>query len=92
MNRAVRLFAMLIAALCALLLLAAPAWAEVLGEPVDDWSAALSDEATLSGASFWTGRDLRTEYLLTLAPGSVAVPVVVSAEPLRARQTLQEAA
>ena len=72
--------------------LAVPAWADVLGEPVDEWSAALSDEATLSGASFWTGRDLRTEYLLTLAPGSVAVPVVVSAEPSRAQQTLLEAA
>ena len=75
-----------------LLALSAPCMAEVLGEPVDGWSAALSDEATLSGASFWTGSDLRTEYLLTLAPGSVAVPVVVSAEPSRARQTLLEAA
>ena len=72
--------------------LAVPAWADALGEPVDGWSAALTDEATLSGASFWTGRDLRTEYLLTLAPGSVAVPVAVSAEPSRAQQTLLEAA
>ena len=33
MNRAVRPFAMLIAALCALLLLAAPAWAEEVAQP-----------------------------------------------------------
>ena len=82
---------LIIAAL--LLALAAPAWAdEALGERVDEWSVRLAEGAELSGASFWTGSDLRTEYLLTLAPGGAAVPVAVSGDPLDTQQTLQEAA
>ena len=79
---------------CALLFaLAAPAFAEgALGESVDAWSVSLAEGALLSGESFWTGSDLRTEYRLTLAPGSAAVPVAVSGDPLRAKRTLQEAA
>ena len=76
-----------------LLALAAPAWAdEALGERVDEWSVRLAEGAELSGACFWTGSDLRTEYLLTLAPGGAAVPVAVSGDPLDTQQTLQEAA
>ena len=63
-----------------------------LGERVDEWTAYLAEGAELAGESFWTGSDLRTEYRLTLAPGSTAVPVVVSGEPLRAQRTLLEAA
>ena len=63
-----------------------------LGEKVDGWSADLTGGAQLSGNVFWTGSDLRTEYLLTLAPESVAVPVVVSGDPLRARRSLAAAA
>ena len=79
--------------------LGAPALAEetapdagVLGEQVDTWSVPLTGGAEVSGTIFWTGSDLRTEYLLTLAPESVAVPVVVSGDPLPAQRTLQEAA
>ena len=83
-----------------LLSLAAPALADgaadaetgALGECVDEWSAKLLDGALLAGSSFWTGSDLRTEYRLTLAPGSMAVPVAVSGDPLRTRQSLAEAA
>ena len=72
--------------------LAAPVFADALGEPVDAWSAALAEGAELSGERFWTGDDLRTEYRLTLAPGSAAVPVAVSGAPLRTKQTLLSAA
>ncbi len=85
-----------------LLTVAAPALADetapdethagALGEPVDEWSAALTGGATLSGSTFWTGKDLRTEYLLTLAADSIAAPVVASADPLRAQQSLNAAA
>ena len=85
-------FISILLALALLLALPAPAYAAALGESVDAWSAALSDGATLSGESFWTGSDLRTDYLLTLAPGSMAVPVAVSAQPMHAKQTLAEAA
>ena len=80
--------------ICALLAaLAAPAFAAgALGESVDAWSVALAEGAELSGESFWTGEDLRTEYRLTLMPGGAAVPVAVSGDPLRAKRTLQEAA
>ncbi len=79
-------------ALALLLAPAVPAYADALGERVDEWSAQLPAGATLSGSSYWTGDDLRTEYLLTLAPGAAAVPVAVSADPLRAQQHLTEAA
>ena len=82
----------LLAALTLLAALAAPAYADALGERVDEWSAVLAPGAELAGESFWTGDDLRTEYRLTLAPGGAAVPVVVGGEPLRAQRTLQEAA
>ena len=72
--------------------LAAPAFADALGESVDEWSVALMEGAELSGESFWTGDDLRTEYRLTLAPGSAAVPAAVSGDPMRAKRTLQAAA
>ena len=82
-----------------LLGLTAPALADetapdagVLGEQVDTWSVPLTGGAEVSGTIFWTGSDLRTEYLLTLAPESVAVPVVVSGDPLRTRQSLDAAA
>lgn len=81
-------------ALALLLPLAAPALADgsVMGEQVDEWSAALTADAELSGTIFWTGDDYRTEYCLTLAPGGLTVPVVVSADPLRTRQSFEEAA
>ncbi len=79
-------------ALTLLTALAAPAYADALGERVDEWSAVLAPGAELAGESFWTGDDLRTEYRLTLVPGGAAVPVVVGGEPLRAQRTLQEAA
>ena len=82
----------LLLALVLLMGLSAPSFAAALGESVDEWSVELAEGATLSGESFWTGSDLRTDYLLTLAPGSVAVPVAVSAAPSRAQQTLHEAA
>ena len=69
-----------------------PVGTGALGEKVDEWSAALTGGAELSGSIFWTGSDLRTEYLLTLAPESVAVPVVVSGDPLRSRRSLAAAA
>ena len=76
-----------------LLALAAPVRAaEALGERVDEWSVRLAEGAELAGASFWTGSDLRTEYLLSLAPGSAAVPVAVSGDPLCAQMELLEAA
>ena len=70
----------------------APVEIGALGEKVDEWSASLTGGAELSGSIFWTGSDLRTEYLLTLAPESVAVPVVVSGDPLRSRRSLAAAA
>jgi hypothetical protein len=66
--------------------------AGALGEQVDAWAADLTGGAALSGTVFWTGSDLRTEYLLTRAPDSLAVPVVVSADPLRTQQSLTAAA
>ncbi len=79
-------------ALTLLTALAAPAYADALGERVDEWSAVLAPGAELAGESFWTGEDLRTEYRLTLAPGSAAVPVAVSGTPLYVQRTLREAA
>jgi len=88
-----KLLSICIAALL-LAALAAPARADsaALGETVDAWSADLTSGAVLSGEIFWTGSDLRTEYLLTLAPGSLAVPVAVSADVLSDRRPLDEAA
>ena len=81
--------------ICGLLLpLAVPALADesVLGEQVDEWSAALTADTVLSGTIFWTGDDYRTEYCLTLTPGGQTVPVVVSGDPLRTRRAFSEAA
>ena len=93
MNIRKKLLPLLLAA-ALLLPTAVPALAfeGVLGEQVDEWSAALNADTLLSGTIFWTGDDYRSEYCLTLTPGGLTVPVVVSADPLRARQSLEEAA
>lgn len=78
--------------LCTALLLAMPVRAEVLGERVDGYTTALAQGVTLSRTSYWTGSDYRSENYLTLRPGSTAVPVAVSGDPLWAQQSLAAAA
>ena len=78
--------------LCAALLLTLPVQAAVLGEQVDGYSTSLARGVTLSRTSYWTGSDYRSENYLTLSPGSTAVPVAVSGDPLWAQQSLAAAA
>ena len=78
--------------LCAALLLTLPVQAAVLGERVDGYSTLLARGVTLTRTSYWTGSDYRSENYLTIDPGSAAVPVAVSADPLWAQQSLAAAA
>ena len=78
--------------LCAALLLTLPVQAAVLGERVDGYSTALARGVTLTRTSYWTGSDYRSENYLTISPGSAAVPVAVSGDPLWAQQSLAAAA
>ena len=78
--------------LCAALLLSVPAYADVMGEPVDGCTAVLAEGAVLAERQYWTGSDFRTEHYLTLAPGGAAVPVVVSGDPLWSQRSLADAA
>ena len=78
--------------LCAALLLCVPVQAGVLGEALDGYSVLLAEGAVLTETGFWDGSAMQTEHYLTLAPGSAAVPVAVSSDPLWQKQAMEEAA
>ena len=78
--------------LCLALLLSVSALADVMGEPIDGCSAVLAEGVVLTEQNYWTGKDLRGEHYLTLAPDSAARPAVVSSARLWAQQRLDAAA
>jgi len=82
----------ILTALVLALLLSLPVYALAPGEPIDDWSAALSADASLSGTVFWTGKNYRTETVLTLTPGGETRAFAVSASPMSEQQEIGEAA
>lgn len=78
--------------LCLALLLALPAAALTLGEPLGGYAAASARGTELARGVFWTGDDYRTENYITLAPDSAVYPVVVGGETLCSRGSLAQAA
>lgn len=73
------------------LLLALPLPARALEERLDGCAVKLTEGATLEQAVWWTGSDLRTEYQLTIAPGSELRPMLVAGETLCSTGTMAQA-
>ena len=79
-------------ALCLALLLALPAAALSLGEPVGGYAAPAAQGTALARGVYWTGSDYRTENYIERAPDSGVFPVAAGGETLCARRSLAEAA
>ncbi len=74
------------------LLLALPAAAMALGEPLGGYAAPAASGTELARGVYWTGSDYRTENYIERAPESAVLPVAVGGETLCGRRSLAEAA